>query len=92
MLKHLILGVVLCSITLGVNPFNGEWDEDAKAYCIEKCEDYCDNCTEPIRCGEGQKKCGQEPVDPLISQCTPNDICVPENCDCKKYSIYCHIT
>ena len=85
MFKYVIAVAFLSSVALGnFNPFDREWDEDAKAYCIEKCEDYCTNCTEPVRCGEGQKKCGEKPIDPQMSQCTPDDICVPENCECKK--------
>ena len=85
MFKYVIAVAFLSSVALGnFNPFDREWDEDAKAYCIEKCEDYCTNCTEPVRCGEGEKKCGEKPIDPQMSQCTPDDICVPENCECKK--------
>ena len=84
MFKYVIAVAFLSSVALGnFNPFDREWDEDAKAYCIEKCEDYCTNCTEPVRCGEGQKKCGEKPIDPQMSQCTPDDICVPEECECK---------
>jgi len=83
MFKYVIAVAFLSSVALGnFNPFDREWDEDAKAYCIEKCEDYCTNCTEPVRCGEGEKKCGEKPIDPQMSQCTPDDICVPENCEC----------
>ena len=86
MFKYVIAVVFLSSVALGnFNPFDREWDEDAKAYCIEKCEDYCTNCTEPVRCGEGEKKCGEKPIDPQMSQCTPDDICVPENCECKHF-------
>ena len=84
MLKFLIVVAFLSTTALGnLNPFDREWDEDAKAYCIEKCEDYCTNCTEPVRCGEGQRKCGEKPIDPTMSQCTPDDICVPAECECK---------
>jgi len=83
MFKYVIAVAFLSSVALGnFNPFDREWDEDAKAYCIEKCEDYCTNCTEPVRCGEGEKKCGEKPIDPNMSQCTPDDICVPEECEC----------
>ena len=84
MLKFLIVVAFLSTTALGnLNPFDREWDEDAKAYCIEKCEDYCTNCTEPVRCGEGQRKCGEKPIDPTMSQCSPDDICVPAECECK---------
>merc|ERR1711963_535408 len=83
MLKFLIVLAFLSTTALGnLNPFDREWDEDAKAYCVEKCEDYCTNCTEPVRCGEGQRKCGEKPIDPTMSQCSPDDICVPAECEC----------
>ena len=90
MFKYVFAVAFLSSVALGnFNPFDREWDEDAKAYCIEKCEDYCTNCTEPVRCGEGQKKCGEKPIDPQMSQCTPDDICVPAECECKNaYSTF----
>ena len=87
MQKYLIAVSILCSFALG--QFDREWDEDAKTFCVNKCESYCVNCTEPARCDlDTEKKCGEKPVDPNMSQCTPDDICVPKNCKCK-YIIVC---
>ena len=88
MLRNVIAVVFLSSLALGnFNPFDREWDEDKQAVCIDKCEDYCHNCTEPVRCGEGQRKCGEKPIDPQMHQCSPDDICVPAECECKFASL-----
>ena len=85
MFKYVIDLAFFSSVAHDISyPFDRKGDEHARVYCIEKCEDYCTNCTEPVRCGEGEKKCGEKPIDPQMSQCTPDDICVPENCECKK--------
>ena len=40
-----------------------------------------------LRCGEGEKKRGEKSIDPEMAQCTPDDVSVPENCNCmKKFS------
>lgn len=84
MFKYVIAVSFLSSIALAMLPEAArEWDEDAKAYCVETCNDYCHNCTEPVRCADGFKKCGEQPIDPQMSQCSTDDICVPEDCDCK---------
>jgi len=80
MFKYVIAVVFLSSVALGQNL--GEWDPDAQAYCLEKCLPYCPNCTEPVRCTADENFCGKEPVDPNMSQCTTNDICVPKPCEC----------
>ena len=82
MFKYVIAVAFISSVALSVNA-EGEWDEDAQAYCVQTCESYCENCTEPVRCGEGEKKCGEQPIDPNMSQCSTDDICVPDNCECK---------
>ena len=82
MFKYVIAVAFISSVALSVNA-EGEWDEDAQAYCVQTCESYCENCTEPARCGEGEKKCGEQPIDPNMSQCSTDDICVPDNCECK---------
>jgi hypothetical protein len=56
---------------------------DALKVCEEKCEDYCVKCKEPVRCKEGQRNCGVKPIDPKMSQCSTDDICVPGNCECQ---------
>ena len=84
MFKYVIGVLFLSSIAFGNhNVFDRAYDEDAKAYCVETCNDYCKNCTEPVRCADGFKKCGEQPIDPQMSQCSTDDICVPEDCDCK---------
>ena len=84
MLRNVIAVFFLSSLAIGnFDPFDRQWDEDKQALCVEKCEDYCHNCTEPVRCGEGQRKCGEKPLDPQMHQCSPDDICVPEECECK---------
>ena len=84
MLRNVIAVFFLSSLAIGnFNPFDRQWDEDKQAVCVDKCEDYCHNCTEPVRCGEGQRKCGEKPIDPQMHQCSPDDICVPEECECK---------
>ena len=84
MLKYVIAVLFLSSIAFGnYNQLDREYDEDAKAYCVEVCNNYCPNCTEPVRCGEGFKKCGEKPIDPHMSQCSTDDICVPDHCECK---------
>ena len=84
MFKYVIAVAFVSSVALSVNAL-GEWDEDAQAYCVQTCESYCENCTEPERCGEGEKKCGEQPIDPNMSQCSTDDICVPDNCECKYF-------
>jgi len=81
MIKYVIAVAFISSVALSVNA-EGEWDEDAQQYCVQTCESYCENCTEPARCGEGEKKCGEQPIDPNMSQCSTDDICVPDNCEC----------
>ena len=60
---------------------------DPLKICESKCSDYCVNCTEPVRCQAGQKNCGKKPINPLMSQCSTDDICVPENCECKYFTL-----
>ena len=33
-----------------------------------------------LTCGEREKKCGENPIDPQMVQCTPDDVFAPENC------------
>ena len=56
---------------------------DPVKICEQKCDNYCVECKEPVRCGAGQKNCGKKPINPLMSQCSPDDICVPEDCECQ---------
>ena len=51
--------------------------------CMFECMEECDDCEEepPVKCGEGQKKCGEE-HNPERPHC-PDDICVQDNCECK---------
>ena len=72
----------------GVNVYDlgtGEpyWDADKLAQCEDSCKQYCPNCTEPVRCGPGERKCGEQPIDPEAHQCSTDDICVPAECECK---------
>ena len=56
---------------------------EAKQICETTCQQYCPNCTEPVRCDDTQTKCGVKPIDPKMSQCPTDDICVPSHCECK---------
>jgi len=84
MLKQIIAVVFLSSVALGqFDLFDRQWaPEDPREICEKKCEDYCPNCTEPVYCTEEQTWCGKQPIDPDMSQCTTDDICVPKNCLC----------
>lgn len=84
MWKQIIAVVFLSSFALGeFDLFDRQWKpEDPKEICEKKCNDYCPNCTEPVRCTADEKWCGVEPVDPEMSQCSTDDICVPKNCEC----------
>ena len=85
MLKHIIAVAFLSSFALGqFNLFDRQWKpDDPREICEEKCNNYCPNCTEPIRCTAEENYCGKKGVDPEMSQCTPDDICVPKDCQCK---------
>lgn len=84
MLKQIIAVAFLSSVALGqFNLFDRQWKEgDPREICWEVCNNYCPNCTEPVRCGEGEKKCGEKPIDPNMSQCPVDDVCVPDHCLC----------
>ena len=99
MLKYVIAVAFLSYVALGdnINPFDrssssltstsnvafddntGEWG----ALCNETCYEYCVDCKEPKRCGDNETYCGTMPIDPNMHQCTPDEICVPEECQCK---------
>jgi hypothetical protein len=94
MLKFGIAVALLSYVALGdkINPFDRAiydvsntlyWDADKLAYCEDDCKDYCKNCTEPTYCDETERKCGEHPIDPNMHQCSPDDICVPKECECK---------
>ena len=85
MLKQIIAVAFLSSVALGqFNLFDRQWKEgDPREICWEVCNNYCPNCTEPVRCGENEKKCGEKPIDPNMSQCPVDDVCVPDHCLCK---------
>ncbi len=94
MFKYVIAVVLLSYVALGdkISPFDRLtydvsntkfWDTDKEAYCEHDCKDYCANCTEPVYCTSEEKKCGEKPIDPTMHQCSPDDICVPKDCECK---------
>ena len=96
MLKYGIAVAFLSYVALGdkINPFDRQdniydnsnteyWDADKQAFCVDDCKDYCNNCTEPVYCDETQKFCGKKPIDPQMHLCSPDDICVPAECECK---------
>jgi len=90
MFKYVFAVALLSSVALGfesgfVREWTNarEWDADAKAYCVDECKLYCGNCTEPKRCDPlTEKWCDYKPIDPDMSQCSPDDICVPIECEC----------
>ena len=52
-----------------------------KAFCSRVCNEECVECTTPIKCSEGQTKCGEaSPKD--HPDCYPDEICVPKGCNC----------
>ena len=91
MLKYAIAVAFLSAIVLGndFSVFDREWNDQEEAFCVETCTKYCENCTEPVRCDpETEKKCGEKPLDPnLDATCSPDDICVPIECECKQYDV-----
>lgn len=84
MLKHIIAVAFLSSVALGqFNLFDRQWKpDDPRQICETKCNDYCKNCTEPVRCTVNETKCGTKDIDPEMSQCPVDDICVPKGCLC----------
>ena len=90
MFKYAFAVALLSSVALGFDsPLDRAWDEDSQSYCIDKCQNYCTNCTEPQRCDpETERKCGDKPINPTMSQCTPDELCVPIECECKHKNHY----
>jgi hypothetical protein len=90
MYKYVIAVAFLSYVALGdnISPFNRQaivsvsssWT--GEEFCTETCREYCENCTEPVRCNEDQKKCGEKPIDVDMKECSPDDICVPKDCEC----------
>ena len=59
-----------------------QWAEaDKKEFCSRVCNEECVECTKPIKCSEGQTKCGEEPPKEH-PDCYPDEICVPKGCNC----------
>ena len=62
------------------------FNEDLQAYCIQNCDRYCENCTEPNTCDFATEKwCKTLPVDPDMHHCRGDDVCVPHDCLCKHH-------
>ena len=60
------------------------WNEKLLPVCIDLCNKTCTNCTEPEKCDEAtQRKCGEKQVDLLNHLCSPEDKCIPKECECK---------
>jgi len=57
----------------------GEWG----ALCNKTCWEYCPDCVEPNRCDPATERyCDTKPIDPNMHQCTPDEVCVPKECEC----------
>jgi len=97
MWKQIIALIFLSSVAFGQRGRPNPWESvdidradgddpatgDAREVCITTCTEICENCTDPILCNPNtQRKCGTEPVDPTKPVCTPDDICVPIECEC----------
>lgn len=86
MLKQIIAVAFLCSVASGqFGIFDREEyaPNDVREVCWQKCSTDCRNCTEPIYCDlTYQKYCGKRERDPDRYICTPDDICVPKDCEC----------
>ena len=99
MLKYVIAVALLSYVALGdkISPFNRlstniydisntkYWNSEKVAFCENDCKDYCKDCVEPVRCDDTERFCGRKPIDPNMHQCSPDDICVPKECECKLY-------
>ena len=64
---------------------NGPYLSDLNEQCMDDCNRTCTKpCLEAQLCGPGEIVCGKEDLPPgTWPTCTKDDICVPDDCDCK---------
>ena len=85
MLKYLFTLTLLAQLVFcRVSPEERQWEEgDNRQNCTILCEDECRECLEPTYCDENEIKCGEAAL-PGHEDCPKNDVCIPDNCNCKQ--------
>ena len=58
---------------------------ELNAQCVKECNKTCvSKCPEPYKCRSNEVKCGKKDHPGNVwPDCSKDDICVPQGCECK---------